>query len=1508
MPYSKHGEWDSANIYDKWTFTLASEMIEKGYEKPLQLPDLMELPQSVHVASLVEALENALVRTNSKGFLCIPRVMVALIRAHWSEILVIIFYTVTEGLVRIASPALLFNLIQGLQDTKRGEDFTGVYTIAGILGGLAVFQTFIHHILFFMTMRLGWKWKASVIALLYQNLFKMNAATLSSTGTGKLVNLVSNDVSRYEEFTIFMCFFPVALFEVVVIMLVLIFRLNVFSAVAAVGLTITLIPIQLYTAKQFASIRAATAAETDQRVRHISEVIDGINSVKSYTWEIPFFKFIDVFRVAELFHIRRSQVLKALNFGLYYAVAPVASFITFVVFKATGGTLTLPIVFSVMSLLTVLRTSIGRHWTRSIETGSEALAASKRIENFLNVASGDGESSHEYIKAMQVCAEEDLENSASTVIENKDSDILSIKNATFTYESSAGEDDQDTKNTLTKTVGGEEEIRNSKDQGISDEEDDVNIKKCRDDYNGNFRLQNINLSVKKGELVVVVGPVGSGKSSLLGAILDEMSIVQGSDKDALPSVEKKPEIRTAYCAQRPWILATTVKENITLAGKMRSTVEGSQNTTSSETNVAVALVNKEEKDNSKSRQIGEYNEDDNFDDFGLPVSIDLYRKSLQCCRLIDDMNRWPWYDETEIGERGVSISGGQKARIALARAVYSDADLYLLDDPLSACDAEVGKSLFFECIVDVLKAKHKGILLCTHQLQYLSYADRIVVLDNYGKQRFYGTHIELNQVIHKFDFFENKIVSISKSTSWGSFQLLAADNANGDDNYSIETSRECKRKRILIECTDPNSSNYNPASLPSSSSSSVRAIDAVDNNKEYNEVNDQSAEEDKEGKITVTENRIEGKMATMVWWKYLSSGGALQGVWVIFMAVFSQVLLMISDYWLRWWTSETFAPQNDLFNVYGFAILSALCIFVGPYRATTWFVFTRSSSKRFYRESFWSVIHSPMGFFVANPKGRILNRFAKDQNIMDELLPVIMFDFIQCALYCLSTIIIVCITVPVLTVIIPPLWYHFYLCREKYLRSSREIKRIEAITRSPIFANFSSTLEGLSTLRAYKLESKVAPQFFKLIDINSRSWYSFLMVSRWLGFRLDLECAMILIATSLGSVIVRQYSNIDVGLLGFTMVYVINLSGLFQWTVRQSAEVETMMTSVERIADYAVLPAEDGYKPCHIPTSLKYDALKGIDNVQGKRDSDISYTVVPSNVEIEMAVGDKKAEELGGDDSKNIKKSSLLSSSSKHLGHVEIKNLIARYRDDLDPVLNDVSLSFAAGSKIGVCGRTGSGKSSLLLALLRLNIISSGDILVDGKSLLSMHLEDARSLISVIPQDPHLFSGTIRFNLDPFNLHTDEEIWSALQDAHIHEYISKDPLGLQGVVEEGGKNFSVGQRQLLSLSRAVLRNASVVLCDEVTASIDYQTDKLIQETIRTSDSLKHSTIITVAHRLRTIADSDQIVVVHAGKVVEMGKPLDLLYQRDSHFRALVDESNEYDDIVTIAKVKSGAYW
>jgi ABC-type multidrug transport system fused ATPase/permease subunit len=358
-----------------------------------------------------------------------------------------------------------------------------------------------------------------------------------------------------------------------------------------------------------------------------------------------------------------------------------------------------------------------------------------------------------------------------------------------------------------------------------------------------------------------------------------------------------------------------------------------------------------------------------------------------------------------------------------------------------------------------------------------------------------------------------------------------------------------------------------------------------------------------------------------------------------------------------------------------------------------------------------------------------------------------------------------------------------------------------------------------------------------------------------------------LIAISIVAVILQD--SIDVGLLGFALVYTMSLSGLLQWTVRQSAEVEAQFVSVERIEGYSNLEPEQGY------------SVTSAERVRTRSLSSLFDPVKPST-----SLNDSKKEKPA---------------DNKPVGQLTLHNVHIKYRQDLEHVIKGLSCDISAGSKIGLVGRTGSGKSTLIQSLLRLNLITDGDIFLDGESILSMTLENARSQITVIPQEPHLFSGTVRFNLDPFNIYNDQEIWNALKNAHIADALSKE-LGLLSIVDEGGKNFSVGQRQLLSMARAILRKSKVVLMDEVTSSIDYSTDKLLQETIRTCPELRSATILTIAHRLRTIADSDFILVLGpGGQLLEKGKPYDLLTsENSSHFKSLAMESQEFDDLISIS--------
>lgn len=1320
-------EWDAASLYDKFTYSVLNPILNKGFTKKLKLDDLLHVPKRDVSSTMLRELKDAYI--NSKKFYFIPRLMVAFLKAHKFKWGFILSTTVISGLTRIALPLSLIFMLDALEN--KSDKICYLWAMAISL--ISLLQIATHHTLYAFSMRLGANLKISTKAFIYDTLFKLEGSALQTTMTGKMVNMISNDVARFDEFAIFANYIFEIYFELVIMLLVLIYILDVPSAFVGVGSSLILFPILMYLAKLFSDFRLSTAIATDTRVRHISEIIDGIATVKSYAWELPFFKMITKLRNKEIKQITKAQTIRSANQSVLFFNSSLAGFLTFLTYWGNGGELTIPKVFAASSLLSALKIAVGRHWLRSMETYSEAFSSCQRIEEFLDKVYGENN---------EVTTEKE-----EKIVYNQltDSDaIFKIKNGTFYH----GVDPN-------QTV-----------------------------------LKNINISVSKGEILTIVGPVGSGKSSLLLAALGELN--QSTTENSL---YLKDGVTTAYCSQRPFILAASIKSNISL-------VKGN-----------------------------------NSEDFRSPSYIDeeLYKRAVESTLLVDDFKQWAAYDDMEIGEKGTSISGGQKARLSLARAVYSDADLYILDDPLSAVDAHVGKALMLGCIKENLRDRNKAVVLVTHQLQFLQHSDKILVLGKTGEQSFFGTYSE---------FIENKDV----------LNYL---------QYNIENTEEISEESLVYKKCAPYSGNVN-------NQAALKEEDAYESDEEDEEDSEtppespssptdevskrnQSIANRNKRTVIQKEKAVASHSTLSLLYMYFKSGGLVYGIFIILLMFFSQAILMITDYWLKWWASETFYSQGNTYNIWIYAILVFFVILVGFYRSYFWFIYSLNCSSYLHKHSFWAVLHSPMLFFNSNPTGRILNRFSKDQNQADEVLSLTFFSFAECAIFCLAGIVLVCVSIPWLTIAMPFLFYAFYLLRTKYLKSSKQIKHIEAIACSPIYSDFSATLDGMITLRAYKLQEKMNFNFHTHLNNDTRALFSYILCSRWLGLRLDSEITILLTLVAFFSVVLRN--SIDVGLIGFTLLYTVQLAGLFQWAVRQSAELEAQLTSIERINQYANLEPEHGYK------------------------EDLNFAMASLKNNSAMNVNPETAKLIS-----NMK------------GEVALKNLTVTYRQDLEPVLKNLSVTFPPGSKVGICGRTGSGKSSTLISLLRLNIIQSGDIQVDGESIIQMNLEKARSIISIIPQEPHLFSGTIRFNLDPFNIYSDSQIWDALKDAHISDFIKSTGQGLKYIVEEGGKNFSVGQRQLLSLARAILRNCKVILMDEVTASIDFYTDKLIQETIRTSECLKNATIITVAHRLRTIADSDYILVIERGELAEFDNPYNLLNKENSFYKQLAIESGEYDEI------------
>jgi len=587
--------------------------------------------------------------------------------------------------------------------------------------------------------------------------------------------------------------------------------------------------------------------------------------------------------------------------GVYYFGPTIASFGTFVVYWATGESLTLPVVFSTMSLLQQLRVSMGRQWTMAIQTGSEAIASCHRIEKFLALTAHDSGSHEDAIS----------DNGTDTV-------EMTTLESCVEQEAGDGSEDDDDDDVLVKVTDGH--FTYSLGGHIEKEEDIV--------------LKDINFKVKRGEVLVVVGPVGAGKSSLLVSLLGETCAVRRSQGlGNTTQVKIAPRSRLAYCQQKPFIISSSVRGNVMMAGK----------------------------------------EDDESSDFRTPRYIDqkLYEKALSICNLLPDLESWPDYDESEIGESGVSLSGGQRARLSLARAVYSDADIYLLDDPLSACDARVGSKIFQSCILNHLRAAStKAVILTTHQLQYLPFADKIIVLDKTGNQSFYGNYEELLKREGEFSYLElQKQGAVENTSSTVEGKEKDRGGACKESTHELQYDRERKIKR---------------------------------------EANQENVD------IILVEDRIEGTISSKVILEYFKNGGTLLGSYVCILALTSQVLVMITDYWVKWWATNTFfGEQSDAKNVWIFAILTTACLIMGVWRAIVFFQFTLKASCTLHLNCLWSVLHLPSAFFTANPTGRILNRFSKDQNLADEALQATLFDFAaNCTLFCVASAILACIAIP----------------------------------------------------------------------------------------------------------------------------------------------------------------------------------------------------------------------------------------------------------------------------------------------------------------------------------------------------------------------------------------------------------------------------------------------------------------------------------------------------------------
>lgn len=1322
---------DSASVVSKlFNFWLAS-LFRRGWKKTLEVEDIYDPPKRDRSELLGDKLnmywERELAwQSEKKGRS--PNLVRALTKTFSTDLILLSFPLIIEMSLNVIQSLLLGKLLSHFRPTPLiSREDAMIY--AGSMMTCVLISIICRNRYEITAYHTGLRIRAACCSVIYRKALKLSSGAMGDMATGQVVNLISNDVSRFD----IMCIFFHYMWGGPVLSAVIVFLFwwdGMLPALLGLCVVFAVTLAQSYIGRLSSTFRRLIALRTDERVRLVNEVISGIQVIKMYAWERPFLSLMRIARKRELFQLRKVAAVRAVFMTFHMCTTRMALFVAVLSLSIFGTQITSDKVFVIHSYFNILQWGLTGMFVRGTAELSESYTSVKRIQQFLMKP----------------------EFHSDTIDNSKQSSIK---------EKNGKSDESET------LLNGKTSSIQSSDSASSLVLESVEAK-WNSDSATQLTLDKISIEVPKGRLLAIIGPVGAGKSSILQAILGELKLSKGCVKVGG---------KISYASQDAWVFAASVRQNIL---------------------------------------------------FGSPYDKKRYDKVVRACALLKDFEQFPESDLTVVGERGVSLSGGQRARINLARAVYREADVYLLDDPLSAVDTHVGQHLFDECMRGALR--EKTVILVTHQLQYLKNADLILLMQN-GRSLAKGTYQEII----------NSGIDYAK--------LLEEEEEDTDDTKS-ETSQT---NESLLACQDPtlrrSTSRERKKSNVSSFTSSVQSV-----------CSEKSEDKEEQQATSPLVDKLEasskGMVKGSVYMQYVKASGSLMLFLVtVFFFLITQFAASGTDYWVAFWTKiedsrnasvqennisnssniqadnstfRSFFPYLDLNTencayIYAGIVLATLVLCI--VRSTVYYSLVLTISRRLHEFMFSAVIGAPMRFFDTNPSGRILNRFTKDMGSVDEILPKIILDSSQVILNLAGAIVLTVITNYLLILPLILMFIILHFIQKFYLKSSKELKRIEGIVRSPVFSHMNVTLQGMVTIRAFGAQTLLKKEFDKHQDLHTGAWFLHLSGSNAFSLALEMStlCYNIIVLVSL-------FASTQVnsgGEVGLAITQCMMLLGMLQWGIRQSTEVANNMMSAERILEYVQLTPEQG----------------------------------------ELKEEKKPAKEW------------------PEKGCVKMNHVFLKYSLEDSPVLKDLNLIIQPGEKIGIVGRTGAGKSSLIATLFRMAIVD-GNIIIDDIDTGDVTLTRLRSSISIIPQDPVLFSGTMRYNLDPFNEYPDEKLWKALEEVELKDLLSKE-MGLNSRVLERGSNFSTGQRQLVCLARAILRANKILMMDEATANVDPQTDKLIQTTIR--EKFRSCTVLTVAHRLNTVIDSDRVLVMDNGTVVEYDYPWKLLERPGGIFRGMINQ-------------------
>ncbi|EIN04040.1 hypothetical protein PUNSTDRAFT_55872 [Punctularia strigosozonata HHB-11173 SS5] len=1364
----------NAGWFSLLAFNWITDLLALGYARPLEASDLYALQPERSAALIADRIEASFEKRKAKADEWNARVARGEVRAPvWKRALWLrsrngvelekrwreregrrkaslvwalndaVFWWFWSGGVlkviadtaQVTSPLMVKALITFATDSYRAhklhETSPHVGRGVGLAIGLLLLQLLAsactHHF-FYRASSTGVLLRGGLITAIYRRSLHLSSRARSALPNGKLVNHISTDVSRIDWCCQFFHMSWSAPIQLAVCLVILLVQLGP-SALAGFGFFVLVTPLQTWAMKRLFGIRKKSMVWTDKRAKLLQELLGGMRVLKFFAWEDAFLARIADYRKHEITHIRSLLLLRSVANAVAMSLPALASVLSFVAYSLSGHALEPAVIFTSLTLFQLLRMPL-----MFLPVSFSAIAdAQNAIERIYGV-----------FEAEQLDEHKTFDPDLDAAIEVEDAD--------FTWDSPPPAEVQkkEKKNRLkglgralkgkkTKSSPGTPSGTGAVTPAVAEEKDKGEI----------FRLKGINLYVPRGKLVAIVGPVGSGKTSLLEGLIGEMRRTRGA-------VAFGGSV--GYCPQNAWIQNATIRENIC---------------------------------------------------FGRPWEEERYWRAVKDSCLEADLEVLPNGDLTEVGEKGISLSGGQKQRLNICRLIYCDTDIQIFDDPLSALDAHVGKAVFTNVLQNAAPGKTR--LLVTHALHFLPQVDYIyTMVEGCVAER--GTYAELMSQEGEFARFVREFGSqLAREEEEEERAVEAVELAVTDEEEEAEKRKVEKRRKMIA------------------------------------------------GKAMMqVEERNTGAISGGVYAAYIRAGeGKLLVPFLLLSLTLIQGATVLSSYWLVWWQNMSF-NQSQGFYMGIYAMLGVSQAVASTFMGFAFSFLTYYASKNLHRDAITRVMHAPMSFFETTPLGRIMNRFAKDIDTIDNTLGDALRMFANTLSGILGAIILISIILPWFLIAVFAILFVYYFYAIFYRSSARELKRLDAILRSSLYSHFSESLSGLATIRAYNETDRFIKENKERMDIENRAYWLTVTNQRWLGIRLDFLGTILTFIVSLLTVGTRF--SLNPAQTGVALSYIISVQQAFGWMVRQSAEVENDMNSVERIMHYATAIEQEA--PAEVPGN--------------KPPADW-----PAN------------------------------------GEVEMEQVVMKYRPELPPVIKGISMRVRGGEKIGIVGRTGAGKSSIMTALFRIVELSSGTIKIDGIDISKLGLKDLRSHVAIIPQDALLFSGTLRSNLDPFGLKDDASLWDALKRSYLVEDTKTTSLDLSSEnvpggarspvqrftldspVDDEGSNLSIGQRSLVSLARALVKNSKVLILDEATASVDYETDQKIQDTIATQ--FADRTILCIAHRLKTIIGYDRICVMDQGTIAELDTPANLYQKADGIFRGMCERSS-----ITLEDIKHAA--